>query len=389
MKKGLKAIVALAVGITMVGSVAAVAGCSKDSSHTHVAATEWTQDTTNHTHYHACTVEGCTERLDEEACAKATGATIQSDETNHWYKCGECDQPIEVTAHNFTETNDATYLAAGTVTKTCADCGKVVTTNEVAAKKTMTVGSTSTLTGTAASKTLTAAQTGTTISLKYDTGSVIGYMDLDTTNNTAKIKICMIMYTIPFVIMANSADDVDATKGEQTVENMFVALGEGTLTATETGYTATWGTGDSASTYIITKGSDNGYTATLDKTTNSGGFMAAEGMSDYFQDMYDVNYAVATVSLAITWGENNTASAVTLSVTVEGSDAVTAVIAGAFSDTDISSYTGVGYDMTTEAMDYTTMVFLTLSADGSLSAMVAHSTVYGYPTVSCAAPTEA
>ena len=61
--------------VVMVLSLVIATSCETLQNHTHKAATEWSSDGTNH--YHTCTFEGCTEKLDLTPCSGGT-ATFES-----------------------------------------------------------------------------------------------------------------------------------------------------------------------------------------------------------------------------------------------------------------------------------------------------------------------
>jgi len=167
--KKLTKIVLLVVVLVM--SLVLATACETLENHQHKPASEWLFDGTSH--YHACTFEGCTEKLDVTACAggtatctqKATCATCGNQygqlaehvfdqevatadyiktQANHtdkavYYKscvCGEkstTDTFVygEVVAHEYTSVVTApTCTTAGYTTYTC-ECGHTYTDNEV------------------------------------------------------------------------------------------------------------------------------------------------------------------------------------------------------------------------------------------------------------------
>ncbi len=107
----------------LVLSLVIATACETLENHKHTPATEWLSDGTNH--YHACTFEGCTEKLDVTPCSGGT-ATCQ-----HKAVCSVCNAEYgELGAHVYnkqvaTESylkDAATHQLAAVYYKSC-ECG--------------------------------------------------------------------------------------------------------------------------------------------------------------------------------------------------------------------------------------------------------------------------
>ena len=110
--------------------------------HSHTATATWSKDETNH--WHDCSVDGCTEKLDVAAHVYDNGvdttcnvcgyerpehshtatATWSKDETNHWHDCSVdgCTEKLDIAPH----TPDRT-AATETESVKCTVCGYVIT----------------------------------------------------------------------------------------------------------------------------------------------------------------------------------------------------------------------------------------------------------------------
>ena len=129
-----------------------------DTHTTHTAGADWQKDATRH--WHACTGNGCTEKLDvadhvfDNACDidcnvcgatrtinHTAGATWIKDATHHWHACETigCEEKLDIAEHSFVIENDANpeYYVEETETahiyyKSCACGAKGTETFEVA-----------------------------------------------------------------------------------------------------------------------------------------------------------------------------------------------------------------------------------------------------------------
>lgn len=129
MKKKLLAILALSCACTGVFALASCGG-TNDGTHDHNYATTWSHDGTNH--YHACTVEGCTEKTDvaahtfdegvETAGEGCTGAGSVK------YTCTTCryekTEPTDPIGHSWgewtvSEENKPSFAKTGKATRSC------------------------------------------------------------------------------------------------------------------------------------------------------------------------------------------------------------------------------------------------------------------------------
>ena len=133
--------------VLMITTLVCAVGCKKDEAHKHTWATEWSVG--GETHWHACTVEGCTAKKDEgnheggtamvcgeknvcEYCEAEYGDplahdyTVQDkDENQHWNKCSRCNVVDETSKTNHSVTTWET-TDTGRVGK--CSCGATVIT---------------------------------------------------------------------------------------------------------------------------------------------------------------------------------------------------------------------------------------------------------------------
>lgn len=145
MKK--KLLLTLSMVVLMITTLVCAVGCKKDEAHKHTWATEWSVG--GETHWHACTVEGCTAKKDEgnheggtamvcgeknvcEYCEAEYGDplahdyTVQDkDENQHWNKCSRCNVVDETSKTNHSVTTWET-TDTGRVGK--CSCGATVIT---------------------------------------------------------------------------------------------------------------------------------------------------------------------------------------------------------------------------------------------------------------------
>ena len=133
MKKKLLAI------FVFVTSLALFAGCgfgsgdsssddssNQDSVHTHVWATEWSKDESNH--WYACVEDMCTEK--NEMGAHQYPTDYEKDDVQHWQVCTECGYETVKVDHDWdegVETTPSTGTTMGVKTFTCIFCEQTKT----------------------------------------------------------------------------------------------------------------------------------------------------------------------------------------------------------------------------------------------------------------------